>query len=77
MIVGGRWVMTCKPFIPVLGAGGQVSRYVVEHLARCSEEVAVRITAASLDKVASLRAEGHDAVLLDLDHPIYVREDNA
>ena len=58
-----------KPLILVLGAGGQVGRYVVEHLVRHPEELSVRITARSRERVASLRAQGHDAVLLDLDRP--------
>ncbi len=58
-----------KPLILVLGSGGQVGRYVVEHLLRRPEELSVRITARSHERVASLRAEGYDAVLLDLDRP--------
>lgn len=60
---------TSKPIILVLGAGGQVGRYVVEHLVRFPDELSVRVTARTLEKVSALRAEGHDAVLLDLDRP--------
>ena len=58
-----------KPVVLVLGAGGLVGGYVLQHLARYSEELEVRITARSLDRIATLRAEGRDAVLLDLDRP--------
>ena len=58
-----------KPLVLVLGSGGQVGRFVVERLAHASEEIHVRITARTPDRVAALHAAGHDTVLLDLDRP--------
>lgn len=58
-----------NPLILVIGAGGQVGRHVVTQLRQCPDQVNVRISARSGERVASLQAEGYDAVLLDLDRP--------
>lgn len=61
-------VNTQKPTALVLGSSGQVGQLVVKELAG-SKDVNVRLTSRRKPDVKRLRAEGKDAVHLDLDDP--------
>ncbi len=56
-----------KPTILVLGATGQTGRLIVEELDHDPGGVQVRLAARRPEQVERLKAEGWDAVLLDLD----------
>ena len=58
-----------KPTILVLGATGQTGRLIVEELDHDPGGVQVRLAARRPEQVERLKAEGRDAVLLDLDDP--------
>src|SRR6266481_4712201 len=58
-----------KPTVLVLGASGQIGRFVVQQLDQTPEEVHVRVAARTLERCLALQQEGRDAVLLDLDQP--------
>jgi len=57
-----------KPTVLVLGSTGQIGKLVVQHLEQ-SSEVHLRLSSRSLEKAERLRAEGNEAVHLDLDDP--------
>jgi NAD(P)H dehydrogenase (quinone) len=58
-----------KPTVLVLGASGQIGRFVVQQLDQTPEEVHVRVAARTPERCLALQQEGRDAVLLDLDQP--------
>lgn len=57
-----------KPVILVLGSTGQVGGQVVEELGKHSS-VSVRYTSRKPEQVAAWKAEGKDAVFMDMDQP--------
>jgi uncharacterized protein YbjT (DUF2867 family) len=58
-----------KPTVLVLGATGQTGRLIIEEFDRDPGGVNVRLAARRPEQVERLKAEGRDAVLLDLDDP--------
>ncbi|MGZ3416055.1 MAG: SDR family oxidoreductase [Isosphaeraceae bacterium] len=58
-----------KPTILVLGVTGQTGRLIVAELDHDPGGVQVRLAARRPEQVERLKAEGRDAVLLDLDDP--------
>ena len=58
-----------KPTILVLGATGQTGRLIIEEFDRDPGGVQVRLAVRRPEQVERLKAEGRDAVLLDLDDP--------
>jgi NAD(P)H dehydrogenase (quinone) len=58
-----------KPTVLVLGASGQIGRFVVQRLYQTPGEVHVRVAARTPERCLALQQEGRDAVLLDLDQP--------
>ena len=61
--------MLQKPTVLILGATGQIGRFILEYLKRESDAVHIRATARRPEQVATFQQQGHDAVLLDLDNP--------
>lgn len=57
-----------KPIVLVLGSTGQVGKLIVEALSQTSD-VQIRLTNRRPEQVETLRAQGQDAVYLDLDDP--------
>ena len=53
----------------MLGASGQIGRFVVQQLDQTPGEVHVRVAARTPEQCLALQHEGPDAVLLDLDQP--------
>jgi len=58
-----------KPTVLVLGASGQIGRFVVQQLDQTPGEVHIRVAARTPERCLALKQEGRDAVLLDLDQP--------
>lgn len=58
-----------KPVVLVLGATGLTGRYLIEELDLMADQVHIRVAARRPEQVERFRAEGRDAVLLDLDDP--------
>jgi NAD(P)H dehydrogenase (quinone) len=58
-----------KPTVLILGATGQIGRFILEHLKREPDTVHIRVTARKPEQVAAFQQQGRDAVLLDLDRP--------
>jgi NAD(P)H dehydrogenase (quinone) len=58
-----------KPTVLVLGASGQIGRFVVQQLDQTPEEVQVRVAARTPERCLALQQERREAVLLDLDQP--------
>jgi NAD(P)H dehydrogenase (quinone) len=58
-----------KPVVLILGATGLTGRYLIEELDLMSDQVHVRVAARRPEHVDKFRADGRDAVLLDLDDP--------
>jgi short subunit dehydrogenase-like uncharacterized protein len=61
--------MLLKPTVLILGATGQVGRFILEHLKREPDAVHIRVAARRPEQVAAFQQQGRDAVLLDLDGP--------
>ncbi len=58
-----------KPTVLILGAIGQIGRFILEYLKREPDAVHIRVTARRPEQVARFQQQGQDAVLLDLDSP--------
>lgn len=60
-----------NPVVLVLGATGKNGRLIVEELQRdtASQQVRIRVSARKQEQIEQFKAEGLDAVLLDLDNP--------
>lgn len=58
-----------SPLIFLMGTTGQTGRYILEELVRDPGGARIRIGARKQNDLERLRAEGHDAVLFDLDDP--------
>jgi len=61
--------MLQKPTVLILGATGQIGRFILEYLKREPDAVHIRVTARRPEQVARFQQQGQDAVLLDLDSP--------
>jgi hypothetical protein len=59
---------TC-PVILIIGATGLTGRYIIDEFDREPSDVHIRLAARRPEQIERLRAEGRDAVLLDLDDP--------
>lgn len=59
--------MLQKPTVLILGATGQIGRFIIEYLKREPDAVHIRVTARRPEQVATFQQQGQDAVLLDLD----------
>jgi NAD(P)H dehydrogenase (quinone) len=59
---------TC-PVILIIGATGLTGRYIIDEFDREPGDVHIRLAARRPEQIERLRAEGRDAVLLDLDDP--------
>jgi NAD(P)H dehydrogenase (quinone) len=57
------------PIVLLIGATGQTGRHVLEEFDRDSDDVHVRLGVRRPEQIERFRAEGRDAVLLDLDDP--------
>jgi NAD(P)H dehydrogenase (quinone) len=57
------------PVVLVLGASGRTGRHVLEEFDREPGDFRLRLAARSPERIERFRAEGRDAVLLDLDDP--------
>ena len=61
--------MLLKPTVLILGATGQIGRFILEHLKKEPDAVHIRVAVRRPEQVAAFRQQGRDAVLLDLDGP--------
>jgi uncharacterized protein YbjT (DUF2867 family) len=68
-IMTGRITSPKIPAVLVLGSTGQVGGLIVKDFESQSGRVHLRVTSRRQAEVDKLRAEGKDAVLLDLDNP--------
>jgi len=58
-----------KPTVVILGATGQIGRFILERLKQEPDAVHIRVAARRPEQVAAFQQQGWDAVLLDLDRP--------
>ena len=61
--------MLFKPTVLILGATGQIGRFILEHLKHEIDTIHIRIATRRPEQVAAFQQQGRDAVLLDLDRP--------